>query len=143
MYRRHHRPSQERIVALPSNYELVEDATVVLPVITRSARVGTPSAAFDVVILGIKSDIAASGPSWLHHVSALLPNITIFKMLGDGQMLWLYLPQMVVVICYRLRLITILNVLHVFVICRAAHGLSTLDLQSLFGPLMESLHSYL
>ena len=37
-------------------------------------------------------------------------------MLGDGQMLWLYLPQMVVVIRYRLELITILDVLHVVVI---------------------------
>ena len=102
---------------MPSNHGLVEDATVVLPVITRSARVGTPSAAFDVVVLGIKSDIAISSPPRLHHISALLPTIAIFKMLGDGQMLWLHLPQMVVVVirCW-LRLVTILDVLHVVVI---------------------------
>ena len=37
-------------------------------------------------------------------------------MLGDGQMLWLHLPQMVVMIRCQFRLIAILDVLHVVAI---------------------------
>jgi hypothetical protein len=85
-------------------------------VITKSVRVGTPFAASDAVVLGIKNGIAAFGPPQLRHVSALLPSITIFKMLEDGQMLWLHLPQMVIMIRCWLRLITILDVQHVVVI---------------------------
>lgn len=125
---------------MPSNPGLVEDASIVLPVITRSAHIGTTSVAFDVIVLGIKSDTATSNHRRLHHVLALSQHNHL-----QNARRWVDVVATSPPNGRRDPLSVSTNHHPRFVACgchcRAAHGLSTSDLQSLFGPLMESLRS--